>query len=239
MSVCFLHQPVLEKKTWGLSNADAIYGLQNADATRPSIGWIRKHWLNPTSGFFFVISTSTIGLLRKIVFLPFHQLFDATTTSSSFSNFSHFLFMLMFVVVRIEGNESQQFPADADEAARRAALRSSSCCTQSWTLSVINWRRSSIELSWQHLRRSTRKCCKSRVNFWLLCSGSEVYRSLCSGLNNSVILANCHICIRRNLGQLYVTVSRLSTGKVNLRCIGVHAQAVSYTHLTLPTILRV
>ena len=27
------------------------------------------------------------------------------------------------------------------------------CCTQRWTLSVINWRQSLIELSWQHLRR--------------------------------------------------------------------------------------
>jgi len=29
------------------------------------------------------------------------------------------------------------------------------CCKQRWTLTVINWRRSSVELSWQHLRRST------------------------------------------------------------------------------------
>jgi len=30
-----------------------------------------------------------------------------------------------------------------------------SCCTQRWTLTVINWRRLSMELSWQHLQRST------------------------------------------------------------------------------------
>jgi len=47
----------------------------------------------------------------------------------------------------------------------RATLCVTPICTQRWTLSVINWRRLSVELSWQHLRRSTRcvDIFKSRV----------------------------------------------------------------------------
>jgi len=45
-------------------------------------------------------------------------------------------------------------PSCRDEPALLAVSRPS-CCTQRRTLSVVNWRQSSVELSWPHWRRST------------------------------------------------------------------------------------
>jgi len=50
--------------------------------------------------------------------------------------------------------QKSQLPTAADGPARRAESRPS-CCTQRWTLSVINWWRSTIKLRSLHLRQST------------------------------------------------------------------------------------
>ena len=59
------------------------------------------------------------------------------------------VFVKVWTLNSLNGFKYWQVSAVADEPVRRAAP-CPSCCKQRWTLSVMNWRRSSVELSWQH-----------------------------------------------------------------------------------------